>query len=267
MGIPLISYNQINKNKGIQKKRRNMFLPYFSSVIFPSLYRSYLLRNAELSEKEKRLRLFFAFSYGFFISTYLSLLTNTYFSNKILINLLKKEICLPKSIEKSNFICSVIIAPIFEEIYKGMVIFVPCIYNQLNEIEDGLIFGAEIGNGFATLENIFYGKMMNNTYMSTLIIIIRQFTSSALHTCTTAYVGEGIAKFRIYCNNDYSFHNINKNLPVIIKYLLKAILLHAIHNYSCIKIKSSKSIIYQIINYCYKIYNLKIKIENYDNLS
>lgn len=264
MNIPLLSYNQIHKNKNREKK---CFFSYLSAIIIPSLYRSFLLRNAELSEKEKRIRLCAAFMHGFFISTYLSLHTNSYFSEKLLYSFINAGYSIEKSMYRADLISSVIIAPIFEEIYKGIGLLNPFIYNQLNEIEDGIIFGADIGNGFATLENIFYGKMMDDCYTSTFLIILRQLTSSALHTYTSALVGEGIAKFRVYCNGNYSSSNISSNLPIIIKYLCQSIIYHAIHNYSSIKASSSKSLISQIVSYCYKIYNLKQKIEKYDQSS
>jgi RsiW-degrading membrane proteinase PrsW (M82 family) len=249
MDIPFLYKNQINP----KIKSRKYFLPYLSAVILPSMIRSYLFRNAETQEKEKKFKLYLAFLYGFSISTYLSLITNTYFSYKITYYFICKGINIEESIKYSDIITSTIIAPVFEEIFKGFGMFIPLIYDELNEEEDGIIFGAEIGNGFATIENIFYGRMMNNKTESILLILIRQLTSSALHTYASATIGEGVSlyKLKIYNRSD------------LLKKFLLAIFIHGLHNFSCIFIPS-KNIYLQIISYSHRLLKLRKKIQNYD---
>ena len=91
-------------------------------------------------------------------------------------------------------------------------------------------------DGFATLENIFYGRLVQKRIQSITLILIRQCTSSALHTCTTSLVGEGVAQFRVKCKGNYSDSNIKEYCPIILKKLCYAILIHAIHNYLCLHI-------------------------------
>lgn len=267
MDTPLL-LTQIHVKKHVikkkYKKKNKYLLPYFSAIVIPSLYRSYLFRNAELTEREKITRLCGAFFYGFFISTYLSLCTNTVLKRKMLYYLINCGYDFKSSMKYSSFITSVVVAPIFEEIYKGMGMFLPFVFNQLNEIEDGIIFGADIGNGFATLENIFYGSRIQNRFQSIILILVRQCTSSALHTCTTALVGEGVAQFRVNCKGNYSNSNIETYSRIIFKNLCSAILIHAMHNYSCLSNKTLYSLIAQIVAYCYKLYKLRQRIIRYD---
>lgn len=249
MDIPLLCKSQINP----RIKSRKCLLPYLSAIILPSMIRSYLFRNAETQEKEKKFKLYLAFLYGFSISAYLSLITNTYFSSKIINYFILKGENIEKSIKYSKMITSIIIAPVFEEIFKGLGMFITLIYNELNEEEDGIIFGAEIGNGFATIENIFYGRMMNNKKESILLILIRQLTSSALHTYASATIGEGVSLYKL------KIYNTSKLLR---KFLL-AIFIHGLHNFSCIFIPN-KNIYSQIISYSDKLLKLRKKIQNYD---
>ena len=57
----------------------------------------------------------------------------------------------------SFLLLSVIIAPIIEELSKALGLRL--IKNQIFELEDGLIYGAVAGFGFAATENLIYGSM------------------------------------------------------------------------------------------------------------
>ena len=235
------------------KNNKIMFLIYLSAVILPSLIRSYIFRNSEIKEKESIMKLYLAFLYGFTIAAYLSLIMNTYFSFKIKKFLLSNGYIFNDAIKISNTVTSVVVAPIIEEYFKGIGLFLPFIYEELNEKEDGIIFGAEIGNGFSTIENIFYGNRMKNRIESTILILIRQFTSSALHTYATAIIGEGVSLYKMEIYNKRQ----------LTREFIKGMIVHAIHNYSCIFLPS-QSMYLQILSYGKILSKLRRKIKCYD---
>lgn len=89
-------------------------------------------------------------------------------------------------------LAAVIIAPIVEEIAKGLGLGL--VNREMDELEDGIIYGAAIGLGFAATENFVYGltALAEGGFGSALTTILaRVFSSMLLHASTTAIVGFG----------------------------------------------------------------------------
>ena len=53
------------------------------------------------------------------------------------------------------------------------------------------------GNILNVYNNIFYGNKMGTKLKSTYLILLRQFTSSCLHTYASAIIGEGVSLYRL----------------------------------------------------------------------
>ncbi|HTY46575.1 MAG TPA: PrsW family intramembrane metalloprotease [Methanomassiliicoccales archaeon] len=121
------------------------------------------------------------------------------------------------------FILAVILAPVIEETLKGLGVFT--VYGHLRELEDGLVYGAAAGLGFAASENILYlaNALAAGTDVFVLTVIVRSFTSVFLHASATGITGFGIARGRLH-----SAYGMGRRswLP----YLLVAMVLHASFN-------------------------------------
>ncbi len=96
------------------------------------------------------------------------------------------------------FILVVLIAPLAEELAKGLGVL--RVRAHINEMEDGIIYGASAGLGFAATENLLYGAvayLAEGLGASIMLIGIRSFSSVLLHASATSAFGFGVAKSRL----------------------------------------------------------------------
>ena len=122
-----------------------------------------------------------------------------------------------------------VIAPIVEEILKGMaVVIVFLIFRrEFDSILDGIIYGGIVGLGFAATENTIY--IYRNGYLESgwnglfLLAFIRVILVGWMHAFFTAFTGIGLAVSRV-----------NKNILIKVIAPLAgitiAMTLHAFHN-------------------------------------
>ncbi len=117
---------------------------------------------------------------------------------------------------------TVIIAPVVEELVKATGVFT--VYGRLNEIEDGIIYGAAAGLGFAVTENVLYFIVAFSQGIDVLIltVLIRSITSMVLHMSATSISGYGISRLRILGSRGHSVGWL--------RYIGIAIVLHASFN-------------------------------------
>ncbi len=113
-----------------------------------------------------------------------------------------------------------VIAPIAEEAAKGLGVFSAGM--DLDEVEDGLIYGSSVGLGFAATENLLYGYIALQEGVSLFIatIIVRSISSALLHASATSATGYGIGKRKILGSGHY-----------ILPYYLLAVLMHGTFNF------------------------------------
>lgn len=120
---------------------------------------------------------------------------------------------------------TVVVAPVVEELMKGLIVFFLLRYRHFDNVTDGLVYGAAAGLGFGMTENFLYfttyAEHMSG-YEWLNLIFIRSMMTANMHCAATATFGAGIAKLR-----DYGAKAI---LYVIGGYVL-AVLLHASWNY------------------------------------
>ncbi len=121
------------------------------------------------------------------------------------------------------FLLAVILAPVIEETLKGLGVFT--VYGHLRELEDGLVYGAAAGLGFASSENILYlaNALAQGTDVFVITVVVRSFTSVLLHASATGITGFGIAQGRL-------LSSYGKGKRSWIPYLLIAMVLHASFN-------------------------------------
>jgi RsiW-degrading membrane proteinase PrsW (M82 family) len=85
------------------------------------------------------------------------------------------------------------IAPILEEIFKGLFLLYLIKRSQFTYSVDGILYGLAVGIGFAVLENIFYITQVSN---ATDIAFQRIFTASLVHAFSSAVLGMALATLR-----------------------------------------------------------------------
>jgi protease PrsW len=195
-------------------------------AIAPPLIYLVWVRDAEVCRRESYSSLLRAFLFGGTISIAIS-----YFAELFIVQILyvsgsplaqgfwKFQ---PFDPTLQTFLLAVIIAPIVEESAKSLGVLNS--YPRLLEVEDGIIYGAAVGLGFAAVENVLYlfSALAGGLDVLLLTAGVRAVTSTLLHASSTAVVGYGIALAKFS-----RLRGVNKSwLP----YLLVAMLMHALFN-------------------------------------
>jgi RsiW-degrading membrane proteinase PrsW (M82 family) len=124
----------------------------------------------------------------------------------------------------SNIILALILAPVIEEFTKLTGVFAA--NRRLTEPENGLVYGAACGLGFAAGENVLYYTTSLTTAVEIFVItvIARTLTSTLLHTSATAIAGFGVSRSRCF----RAWYGTPKSwLP----YYLVAVLIHGAFNF------------------------------------
>ncbi|TLZ50220.1 MAG: PrsW family intramembrane metalloprotease [Methanobacteriota archaeon] len=116
-----------------------------------------------------------------------------------------------------------VIAPIVEEFAKGIGVYLA--RPAMDEPEDGLVYGAAAGFGFAASENLLYGLLAltlpgGSIGESIIVIGIRSLSSALLHATASGMFGYGIALNRLW-------PHLHSPLP----YYLLAVMMHSTFNF------------------------------------
>lgn len=182
---------------------------------FPPLIYTIWIRNTEKYHREKWRIILLCFLWGASIAIIAALII------EILL-----EIPLVASVDDYDtisFLTVIVVAPIAEEFTKPMALRLKTVRKEINEFEDGLIYGAVAGLGFSATENLFYGwSFLEEGLIIFLILIsIRSFAGCLLHASATALTGYGYGK------------TILKHTSVIriIPYFILAIIVHSFYNF------------------------------------
>ncbi|HOK27703.1 MAG TPA: PrsW family intramembrane metalloprotease [Methanomassiliicoccaceae archaeon] len=179
----------------------------------------YLLwvRSAEIYQREPLFAVQGVFLYGMSIALLLALVLETVAI--IFIEIVAGGL----SIIAYNLILAVILAPIIEEFTKATGVMT--VTRRLVEPENGLVYGAAVGLGFAAVENVLYyiTALEAGTDVFIATAIARTLTSTLLHTSASALVGFGMSRSRCF----YMFYGSPRSwLP----YYGAAVVLHAAFN-------------------------------------
>lgn len=94
---------------------------------------------------------------------------------------------------------TIIIAPLIEEITKGLFLLITVANRKFDNMTDGIVYGGAIGLGFGMTENFLYFITYGNTFSEWIfLVLIRTLFTAVMHCVATATFGAflGYAKFR-----------------------------------------------------------------------
>ena len=117
---------------------------------------------------------------------------------------------------------AVIIAPFVEEFLKALGLMRAGVKEEVDEVEDGLIYGAACGLGFAATENLMYGWSVvgEGVAVTAAVIVMRTFSATLIHASATSFTGHGLSQYLVH----------GASWRVVAKYYLMAVGLHAFWN-------------------------------------
>lgn len=190
------------------------FLLVFMSFLPPIIYTVWI-RNTEKYNREKWKPILICFLWGASIAIIAALII------EILL-----EISLVASIQDYDtlsLLTVVLVAPVAEEFSKPLALRLKSVKKEIDELEDGLIYGAVAGLGFSATENLFYGWIFlsEGLFVFLILISLRSFGGCLLHASATALTGYGYGK------------TIMKHTTVlrVIPYFILAIFVHSAYNF------------------------------------
>lgn len=158
------------------------------TAFLPPLIYAIWIRNTEVINRERWIPIFLCFIWGATIAVIAGLVLEVLLQ----IPLFMADFD-PISIA---FIMSVVIAPFCEELSKPLAIRMKAVRREIDELEDGLIYGAVAGLGFSATENLFYGFgfLSEGVFIFFMLMLLRSIGACLLHASATAWTGYGYSR-------------------------------------------------------------------------
>ena len=189
------------------------------AAFVPSLLLMLLVKNTETKGREPTGRTLWAFLRGATLSVFLAVLIEYFLVYVVMdMDFLSMSELFGRYPQLSTLILACVIAPFAEELTKAIGILP--FARRARELEDGIIYGAAVGLGFAATENLLYESSAYISGGVSLLIgtvIIRTISSALLHASASSITGYGMTAKR--------FLRVSW-----IPYFLLAVLLHAVFN-------------------------------------
>jgi RsiW-degrading membrane proteinase PrsW (M82 family) len=188
----------------------------------PAIIYMLWIRSAEIYEREPFLAIEGVFIYGLIVALGLAFVLEVAAIG--VLDALTGGMMEPRV---QSIILAVILAPVIEEFTKLTGVF--AVSRRLTEPENGLVYGATVGLGFAAGENVLYYTDSLTAGMEIFIItvIARTITSTLLHTSASAISGFGVSRSRCF----RAWYGTPKSW---IPYYLVAVAIHAAFNFLAI---------------------------------
>ena len=188
----------------------------------PAYYYLRSIRNSEEKDREPWDVLKLAFAWGAISGVFLAIVFNGLGISLLLVFLAEDGTV---SDDLVLILSVVVVAPIVEEFVKPIVMFRNTeVRSNIDEVEDGLVYGAACGLGFGATENILYGlseDAVTAGYLGILaVVVLRTVSSILLHLVATSFTGHGISKYLVE----------GQPFSIVIKYYFLAVLIHAAWN-------------------------------------
>jgi len=171
-------------------------------AFLPSVVYAVWIRNTEKYEREPWVPIIITFILGAFAGVVIALILE--FSAAIIYaayspGVVRQYEFLARNREALDaLIMACIIAPFAEEFSKFLCMLPARRY--IDELEDGLVYGAAAGLGFAATENLLYegSALIAGGLVAWIVIsVIRSITGGMLHGSTTAIMGYGYSRKKL----------------------------------------------------------------------
>jgi len=165
------------------------------AAFLPPLLYLIWIRNTERYGKEPWGTMLKTFFWGAIIAVFIAIFLSLILLYIYQIGLSRIYVSYGQNPTLDLLFLAVIIAPFSEEFAKGLGVYTA--RNDITEEEDGLVYGAACGLGFAATENLMYGVIAFSQASWVgffTLIIIRSIASALLHASATSMMGYGVGK-------------------------------------------------------------------------
>jgi len=184
-------------------------------AFLPPIIYAIWIRNTEKYNREKWKPIFLCFFWGATIAIIASIIIEIILELPLAISINEGD--------TYSLVVAVIIAPFAEELTKPLALRIKTVKKELDELEDGLIYGAVAGLGFSATENLLYGWgfLSEGLLFFFIFMTIRSFGGCLLHASATAFSGYGYGK-AIMKKTSFLY---------IIPFFILAIFVHSFYNF------------------------------------
>lgn len=186
----------------------------------PPLIYVIIVRNVERHRREPWRAVFGAFFFGAIVSVFLAILLSLFLDTNF--NRPYELVYGHQSfVFQEAIILAIVIAPVVEEFTKGLGVGI--VRRHIDELEDGIIYGAAAGLGFSATENLLYelSSLLEHQDLTFVAVAgLRAITSSFLHATASGILGYGIARRAVHGGIALE----------VFPYYALAVLLHAAYN-------------------------------------
>jgi len=189
-----------------------------AAAFVPSLLYLVWIRNTERFSREPYGRLLRVFVFGATASVVLALVFEIVLMVLLGQNAERVYELLGENPNLMTVLLACLIAPFVEEASKGLGVFRA--RRAMTELEDGLVYGAAVGLGFAATENLIYESNAYLTDGTTAFVataIVRSLSSALLHAGASSVMGLGVARAVLKGRSSFPHY-------------LGAVLMHALFN-------------------------------------
>lgn len=187
----------------------------FVAAFSPPVVYAIWIRNTEYHHREKWRVIGFCFIWGATLAVFAALILEVILGISLTVSFTTGD--------SMSLLTVIVIAPFAEELAKPMALRTKTVRKELNEFEDGLIYGAVAGLGFSATENLFYGWsfLSEGLIVFMVFMILRSIGGCLLHASATALTGYGYGK------------SILKHTSWlrVIPYFMLAIFVHGLYNF------------------------------------
>jgi RsiW-degrading membrane proteinase PrsW (M82 family) len=166
-------------------------------AFLPSVIYLIWIRNTEKYSREPYGMLLKLFLFGAVLSVVIAIILEVVLASLFNENIERVYEYLGEHPSIPMLILVCVIAPFVEEITKALGVFRARKKGMIRELENGIVYGAAVGLGFAATENLLYESTAYLTdgvgaWIATSIV--RSLSSALLHATSSSVVGLGIAR-------------------------------------------------------------------------
>ena len=167
------------------------------AAFVPSIVYLVWIRNTEKHSREPYGMLLKVFAYGAVLSVLIAIVLEIILASLFGQNIERVYQLLGENPSIPMLVLACVIAPFVEELTKAMGILRVKKRRMLTELENGIVYGAAAGLGFAATENLLYEStayLTDGVEAFVATAVLRSLSSALLHATASSLVGLGIAR-------------------------------------------------------------------------